>query len=808
MPDLEAEYGSLADAIRRLEAPMGPMGRLARSKKGALGPYQFMPATARQYGLDDPTDETQAREAALQYLHDAAVSLNTQDPRLLLAAYNAGPGAVRKYGDVPPYGETQSYVRRGLEYLIPAAEAAETFEVELPDGRVVEGIPVGTTKAEFVAKARANGVEIPESWLQGSEPGGEAAQAAQPMVGAESPVSEALTEMIAPARRVPSAIAEEFARGGEMAGAGMQALTQPTSPLGAVKGLGQAALGGLQQFFSPITGGVRALAGEPIEAATGIPSQATETAAGLAVPVAGMSRAGQAALKAAGPLGQAVAAYAGASVPRPGYALAPLAEAPADAMAMAEAAAGPAWAEMPKQTRAALADLMGRSERAQLLVREAQARGMPEPATLTRGQMTRDPVQLRFETQTGALPAGAPLRTAAVEMNRALSESLDKLFKRTKARETEMTEVGRAVVDRRLVKLRDDSIAVYEAGYKAAEKAGEMQEPIDVTPLINYLKSTPEPLLTGYVRSGLRALGALGRDESGVLSAAKPITLLELEGIRKAATAAAKDGGSKAHYASEVKGVIDTMTEGKGGELYQAANAAFREHKQTYDDPEIIRNILGRVKGGDRRTELEDVWSRTVIGGSPEQLKYAKKVIIGHNKSAGIAAWREMQGATIAYLRSKALLGTLDESGRETFTASGFERALESIGKQKLDLILGEETRRDLYNILAVAKLAKTLPPARIGGSDTAVNLAMRLGSLLERIPLIGGLTRHLAGGAWRAGKELIEQSRTARRVESALNPLPRPAAPRIPFAQRAREQLRAQIYPAARLAPPTTEED
>jgi len=260
MPDLEAEYGSLADAIRRLEAPMGPMGRLARSKKGALGPYQFMPATARQYGLDDPTDETQAREAALQYLHDAAVSLNTQDPRLLLAAYNAGPGAVRKYGDVPPYGETQSYVRRGLEYLIPAAEAAETFEVELPDGRVVEGIPVGTTKAEFVAKARANGVEIPESWLQGSEPGGEAAQAAQPMVGAESPVSEALTEMIAPARRVPSAIAEEFARGGEMAGAGMQALTQPTSPLGAVKGLGQAALGGLQQFFSPITGGVRALA--------------------------------------------------------------------------------------------------------------------------------------------------------------------------------------------------------------------------------------------------------------------------------------------------------------------------------------------------------------------------------------------------------------------------------------------------------------------------------------------------------------------------------------------------------------------
>jgi soluble lytic murein transglycosylase-like protein len=80
------------------------------SPKGAIGLMQLMPATASQYGAD-PKDPAQNVEAGTAYLRDLLLKYNG-DVSLALAAYNAGPGAVQKYGGVPPYAETRSYVGR------------------------------------------------------------------------------------------------------------------------------------------------------------------------------------------------------------------------------------------------------------------------------------------------------------------------------------------------------------------------------------------------------------------------------------------------------------------------------------------------------------------------------------------------------------------------------------------------------------------------------------------------------------------------------------------------------------------------
>lgn len=83
----------------------------ARSPKGALGLMQLMPATAARYGVADPLDAADNLRGGMRYLCDLFARFGA--PELALAAYNAGEGAVIKYGnDIPPYAETQSYVPR------------------------------------------------------------------------------------------------------------------------------------------------------------------------------------------------------------------------------------------------------------------------------------------------------------------------------------------------------------------------------------------------------------------------------------------------------------------------------------------------------------------------------------------------------------------------------------------------------------------------------------------------------------------------------------------------------------------------
>lgn len=110
--------GLAREAARRHNVPEDLFARLiqqesgwnptAKSHKGALGLAQLMPATARFLGVD-PHDPIQNLEGGARYL--AMQFREFGSWRLALAAYNAGPDAVKKYGGVPPYKETKNYVR-------------------------------------------------------------------------------------------------------------------------------------------------------------------------------------------------------------------------------------------------------------------------------------------------------------------------------------------------------------------------------------------------------------------------------------------------------------------------------------------------------------------------------------------------------------------------------------------------------------------------------------------------------------------------------------------------------------------------
>jgi hypothetical protein len=87
----------------------------ARSGAGAQGLTQLMPGTATSVGVTDATDPAQAIDGGAKYLKQQLDRFGG-DASKALAAYNAGPGAVAKYGGVPPYAETQNYVTKVLGY--------------------------------------------------------------------------------------------------------------------------------------------------------------------------------------------------------------------------------------------------------------------------------------------------------------------------------------------------------------------------------------------------------------------------------------------------------------------------------------------------------------------------------------------------------------------------------------------------------------------------------------------------------------------------------------------------------------------
>jgi soluble lytic murein transglycosylase-like protein len=131
-------HGVRSDLVRAVIQAESAFNPMARSIKGAMGLMQLMPATALAYGVRNAFDPVENIRAGVAYLR-GLLDRYSQNEELALAAYNAGPGAVAKYGNVvPPYRETRNYVAKIRNDAGSRPAPTRLYKiVEIKDGREV-----------------------------------------------------------------------------------------------------------------------------------------------------------------------------------------------------------------------------------------------------------------------------------------------------------------------------------------------------------------------------------------------------------------------------------------------------------------------------------------------------------------------------------------------------------------------------------------------------------------------------------------------------------------------------------------------
>ena len=367
------------------------------------------------------------------------------------------------------------------------------------------------------------------------------------------------------------------------------------------------------------------------------------------------------------------------------------------------------------------------------LQREQTARSVG--AELTLGERERDPSQLAFEKEAIKGPLGQPLITRAEQNNLSIMQRFDELLDETGAevaKSGDMTLTGNKLIDA-LSSGYAGAKAKTSAAYERAKIQGELEVPTSINSVADYLnqnapEATVAPILKVAKEKGL-SLGIFKELEDGTLQA-QPSTLADVELLRKSINKSIGIDPTNRNFGRELKDSIDLSTEGLGGEAYKEARALRRQQAIKYEGRAIVANLLTKVRGrDDPKIEASQAFQKSILNSTPEEITFLRRVLFTSGKD-GQQAFRELQGATIDYLRKEAVKGgRTDSQGREVIDTGAVRKATEALDANgRLDIMLGKKGAQNVRDVNEVLSYINTVPPGTlINNSGTAATLIENL---------------------------------------------------------------------------------
>lgn len=412
---------------------------------------------------------------------------------------------------------------------------------------------------------------------------------------------------------------------------------------------------------------------------------------------------------------------------------------------------------------------VGSAQVPEAVARSQMAQQLRVPIKLSKGEATRELGQQQFEAETMKTypeDVGRPLIQAKELRNTQIGQNLDAYVDATGAKvanEFYLRPTGEAV-DTALRETATKAKNAYKSAYKIARESEEGQQLVDVSPIINKLGTMEaEATNASVINSAKMKLEQLSKDGK--------ITLNDIEEVRKMVNRLSGDSPSNMAFGSDIKTMIDAVTENAGGDLFKEARRLRTKFANEFENVGLIDDLLKtKPKSKDRIVALEEVFNHSVMQSDLDSLMSLGRTLKKTEK--GQQAWRELQGQTIENIRSAITRNIeTDSLGQRTFNPKQFDVIVKNLDKSgKLDYMFGKSGAQEIRNLRDVA-IAINSPVKGINTSNTASAMDKVLNGILRKTV---GKIPFGAGAVVEAGAEAIEKKNIAKKVKESIeyNPM------------------------------------